>query len=186
LLPNRPLPAKLRHVALLALAVLAFASAHPSWGADTPPPLAVAPVPPQIAAAHKVFISNGGGVSLDDILHITVIHGGPDRTYNEFYGAMKSWGRYDLVSSPSNADLVLKISFDLSDTIFLTKSDVVLGNLRLVILDPKTNVALWTMVEYVPRAALAGNRDKNFDRSMNTLLDRFKELAAPSTANTAP
>jgi hypothetical protein len=183
--PTTLLSARLRHVVLLALGFLACASAYPARGANGPP-LPAAPIPPQIAAAHKVFISNGGGVSLDDVLHITVAHGGPDRAYDEFYAAMKSWGRYDLVSSPSDADLVLKISFALSDTVFLAKSDVVLGNLRLIILDPKTNVALWTMIEYVPKAALASNRDKNFDRSMDTLVGRFKRLAAPSTAVAAP
>ena len=32
-------------------------------------------------------------------------------TYNEFYAAMKSWGRYELVSSPADADMVFEIRF---------------------------------------------------------------------------
>jgi len=117
---------------------------------------------------------------------MTVAHGGPDRPYNEFYAAMKSWGRYDLVSSPSDADLVLKISFSLSDMYFVAKPDLVLGQLQLVIVDPKTHVALWTIVQYVPGAILGGNRDKNFDQSIDTLMDRFKKLATPSTVVATP
>jgi len=66
--------------------------------------------------------------------------------------------------------MVLKINFALSGTVFLSKSNDVLGYLRLVVIDPKTHVALWTIVEYVRSAVLVGNRDKNFDRSMNTLV----------------
>lgn len=185
MLPTTLLSGRLRHAVLLALGFLACASAYPARGANNPPLLA-APVPPQIPAAHKVFISNGGGVSLDDVLQMTVAHGGPDRPYNEFYAAMKSWGRYDLVSSPSDADLVLKISFSLSDMYFVAKPDLVLGQLQLVIVDPKTHVALWTIVQYVPGAILGGNRDKNFDQSIDTLMDRFKKLATPSTVVATP
>ena len=150
-----------------------------------------APVPPQIGAAQKVFISNGGGANLDAALYRTVINGGPDRPYDEFYAAMKGWGRYQLVSSPADADVVFRISFRFSDTglewIFDQKGVTpVLGPLQLAIVDPKTRVALWTIVEYVPAAILLGNRDKNFDQSMNTLVDRLKKLVAPPKSAATP
>jgi hypothetical protein len=43
---------------------------------------APAPVPPQIAAAKKVFISNAGGESFESVIDQTVFDGGPDRPYN--------------------------------------------------------------------------------------------------------
>jgi hypothetical protein len=55
-----------------------------------------APVPSPIAAARKVFISNAPGTSLP------AYFGGPDRTYNEFYAAMKGWGHYELVAGGSD------------------------------------------------------------------------------------
>src|SRR5262245_20084212 len=67
--------------------------------------VAPAPVPSSIAAARKVFISNAPGASLPKYF------GGPDRTYNEFYAAMKGWGHYEIVAVPSDADLILEISF---------------------------------------------------------------------------
>jgi hypothetical protein len=67
-----------------------------------------APVPSPIAAAKKVFISNAPGSGLP------ASFGGPDRTYNEFYAAMTAWGHYELVSVPSDADLILEISFNSS------------------------------------------------------------------------
>lgn len=36
-----------------------------------------APVPPQITAARKVFISNAGGESFESVIDQTVFNGGP-------------------------------------------------------------------------------------------------------------
>ncbi|MFZ0998702.1 MAG: hypothetical protein WAO17_10915 [Candidatus Sulfotelmatobacter sp.] len=152
--------------------------------AEQPKAQAPAPVPAQIGAAQKVFISNAGGASLETVIDETVFNGGPDRPYNEFYAAMKSWGRFEVVPSPSDADLVLEISWALTDTGLRLP---VLGQLRLVIIDPKTRITLWNLTEYVRGALLLGNRDKNFDQAMNTIVARLKALTAPpSPAADAP
>jgi len=185
-------PIKLRAFCL----VLLFAACTPALAAQRvrKPVIEPAPVPPQIAAAQKVFISNGGGATLNDALGTTVVSGGPDRPYDEFYAAMKGWGRYDIVESPAAADLVFQVSFNLSGTglehwapngTSFTKI-AVLGPLRVVILDPRTHVVLWTIVEYVPGAVLLGNRDKNFDQSMDRVIDRLKKLVEPPRAAPAP
>ena len=159
----------------LTVAILAFASvssAQQSKGA------APAPVPPQMAAAQTVFIANAGGASLDTVIDQTVFDGGPDRPYNDFYAAMKSWGRYQIVPSPASADLVFEISWVLSDTGLKLP---VLGQLRMLIIDPKTHVTLWNITEYVRGALLLGNRDKNFVSAMNTVVSRVKLLASPTS-----
>lgn len=142
---------------------------------------APAPVPPQIAAARKVFLSNAGGESFETVIDQTVFNGGPDRPYNQFYAAMKSWGRCELVSSPADADLVLEISWTLSDTGLRLP---VLGQLRLVVIDPRTHATLWNFTEYVRGAILLGNRDKNFDQAMTTIVNRLKILMVPAAAAT--
>ena len=161
-------------VALVALLGLA-----PLLSAQKPKEAAPAPVPPQIGAAQKVFISNAGGESLETVIDQTVFNGGPDRPYNQFYAAMKDWGRHELVSSPADADLVLEISWVLSDTGLRLP---VLGQLRLVVIDPKTHVTLWNFTEYVRGAILLSNRDKNFDQAMNTIVSRMKNLTNSPTA----
>jgi hypothetical protein len=132
-------------------------------------------VPPQIGAAQTVFITNAGGESLDTVTDQTVFDGGPDRPYNDFYASMKSWGRYRIVSSPASADLVFEISWVLSDTGLKLP---VLGQLRLLVIDPKTHVTLWNITEYVRGALLLGDRDKNFVSAMDAILSRMKLLAA--------
>jgi hypothetical protein len=165
----------------LSLAVLGLIQAVSAQQSKETAP---APVPAQIAAAQKVFISNAGGATLEAILDETIFNGGPDRPYNQFYAGMKSWGRYEFVSSPADADLVLEISWALTDTGLRLP---VLGQLRLVIIDPKTHITLWNLTEYVRGALLLGNRDKNFDQAMNTVVARLKALTAPPpTADPAP
>ena len=164
---------KLQTVCII-VAILEFALSGSAQRTKGPAP---APIPPQIGAAQKVFISNAGGESFEMILQQTVFDGGPDRPYNQFYAAMKDWGRYELVPAPANADLVVEVSWDLTDTGLQLP---VLGELRLVIIDPKAHVTLWTLVEHVRGAVLLGNRDKNFDQAMNTVVKRLKELAPPS------
>jgi hypothetical protein len=80
--------------------------------------------------------------------------------------------------------LVLEISWVLTDTGLRLP---VLGQLRLLIIDPKTHVTLWNVTEYVRGAILLGNRDKNFDQAMNTVVGRLKILAlTPAPTATAP
>ncbi len=166
----------LRTIKSLAIAI-AILGLVQVLNAQQPKGPAPAPVPAQIVTAQKVFISNAGGASLETVIDETVFNGGPDRPYNEFYASMKSWGRYELVSSPADADLILEISWVLTDTGLRLP---VLGQLRLVVIDPKTHVTLWNITEYVRGAILLGNRDKNFDQAMNTVMARPKALMLPS------
>lgn len=64
-----------------------------------------APIPPDILSSKTAFIANAGGEDSSDFT------GGPDRAYNELYAAMKSWGKYKLVSYPESASLSLEIQF---------------------------------------------------------------------------
>lgn len=163
-------------LAIAILGVIPVLSAQQSKG--LPP----GPVPPQIAAAQKVFISNAGGESFENVIDQTVFNGGPDRPYNECFALMKDWGRFELVSSPADADLVFEVSWVLTDTGLRLP---VLGQLRLVVIDPKTHVTLWNFTEYVRGAILLGNRDKNFDQAMTMIVNRMKILATQPAAPAA-
>lgn len=74
--------------------------------AETGPP---GPVPTPIITAKKVFIANAGGDEPWD--SEAQFSGGPERAYDEFYAAMKNWGRYQLVNAPGDADLWFEIAF---------------------------------------------------------------------------
>src|SRR5271170_621963 len=78
-----------------------------SMAQSKPAPAPPAPVPPQILAAKKAFIANAGGDQMAN--NYPRFSGSPDRAYNEFYAAMKSWGRFEIVGSPAEADLLFEV-----------------------------------------------------------------------------
>ena len=142
------------------------------FGAQQPKDGALpAPVPASIAAAKKVFIANAPGDSLSASL------GGPARPYNEFYAAMKSWGRYELVSTPADADLILEISFASPFFGINAKSPLLL---KLVIVDPKVHTPLWWFTESFELKGGFSHRKEtlsgNFDHSIADLVDDVRKL----------
>ncbi len=134
----------------------------------------IAPVPGQIASAKKIFLSNASGEGWAPA-------GVPDLTYNEFYVDMKSWGRYELVSTPADADVVFEIRF----TTQVGPTSVTQGQgyssqdfqFRLTILDPKTRVVLWAFTESIPQAANKNASRKKFDDAMTAIVNDAKKLA---------
>jgi hypothetical protein len=160
-------------VALAVASLTAMAEAQPSQDA--------APIPAPITAAKKVFFSNAGQDGLGGF------SGDPDRTYNQFYAAVKASGQYELGSAPGNADLVFEISFTVPNSgTTVIKGDSVgaayAPEFNLRILDPKTHFTLWSFTEHVQWAVRAGNRDQNFDQGMANLGTRLKKLTTQSTS----
>jgi hypothetical protein len=99
------------------------------------------PVPSQIQQAQTIFLTNS---SSDPNFPID-----GTKAYNDIYAALQAWGHYRLVGSPEQADLV----FQLRSIAPITE---VTGNrggvysvtspaFQLTILDPKSNIALWTI-----------------------------------------
>jgi hypothetical protein len=137
-------------------------------------PLArAAPVPTRIASAKKVFISNTGEQRnpSGDLF----FSGGPDRVYDQFYAAVKDWGRYELVPDPGDADLVLEISL-------VNVPQGAYNELRLVLLDPRTHVTLWTFSEHAEYAGRQKTREASLDRALSLISDDLKKLAGPTAA----
>ncbi len=133
-----------------------------------PPP--AAPVPPQILSAHAVFVSNGGGSN-----YFNMFTGGPDRAYNILYADLQQANRYQLVSSPAQADLVFEIhaiapSVNTGDTLVYNPQ------LILSILDPKTSAVLWTTSANVRAAGTQKHRNQGFDQSVAVLIDKLSEV----------
>ena len=155
----------------------------PKHAAPTP-----APIPAQILTAKKVFIANGGG---DESRYDEAVSysGGPDRAYNEFYAAMKTWGRYELVAAPGEADLVFEIRL----TVFQLQRERVLrddgtasdSQFRFVIRDAKSHETLWGLTEHAQGAVLQDNRDKNFEQALAAVVAEVQRIAGSAAAAAA-
>jgi hypothetical protein len=153
----------------------------PIAGAQPPAQPVPAPVPTQILTGKKVFVSNGESI---------VVMGVPDLTYNEFYWYMKDWGRYELVPTPTDADLVFEIRFGAPTSALsvINRGSLLLDpRLRLAILDPRTRVVLWAFTKQVQLANRIATGRKNFDHAMANLVDDVKKLTtSPVAATGAP
>ncbi len=128
-----------------------------------------APKPAQILTARTIFVSNASEECP------TFFCSAPDQPYNDFYTSMKSWGRFELMASPAEADLIFEIRF-------LPSRPGEFPQLRLVILDPKTRVVLWRLDETVATAARQATGRKNFGKAMSALVQDVERLVIPSLA----
>jgi hypothetical protein len=155
-------------IAMLLPTSLALLAEKPNEGPAAP----AAPLPTQILTAKKVFIANGGG-GFDKKMW----DGEPNRAYNEFYAAIKSWGRYQIVGTPAEADLVLQISIASSPRAGFVIS---CPQIRLALLDPKTNTVLWALDEFLPTPTK--EREKGFDDAIDNIVSGLKALIAQPAA----
>jgi hypothetical protein len=169
---------RIRYVAFVTLLIVAA-----GLSAQEAKEPAAAPVPAQIVAARKVFISNAGADIVSQSLFKRA--GEPDQAYNHFYTAMQTWGRYEIVSSPAEADLVFEIGFAAPQ--FYNGTLTSYGpHFELRVLDGKTHFLLWSLTEPVDGAFRKATWLKNFDHGLDNLMDDLKKLAAPSVVSGEP
>jgi hypothetical protein len=162
---------------------LAAALVALSASAQVTPAAVAAPVPNQIVAAKRMFISNAGSESYGSqtYFRLTKYDGGPDRFYNQFYAAMKAWGRYELTDSPADADVVGEVRFTSPIVDKQTQYELVYDpQLNLTILDPKTRVPLWSLTEHIQPAGNKDGDNRNFDQAVARIVDQTRRLAASS------
>lgn len=200
----------------LAVAFLGFAMISSALLQAQSQVAPVAPIPSQILTAKKVFISNAGvefAWNRESAWNgEPTWSGGLTRPYNQLYATIKNWGQYELLAAPVDADIVIEISVIdpvVGGTVLSQNggsSDT--PQFKLVLLDPKTRIVLWTIKEIVPVKTIAWNgeiptqrgqleiremnrqiqesRDKNFDDGIDKLVADLKALIAQPAAGSNP
>jgi hypothetical protein len=170
----RTIGSGLRYSALAAALIFVLV---PALSGQQPKEPAAAPVPAQIVSGRKVFISNAGA----DVLSQSLFNraGEPDQAYNHFYAAIQTWGRYEIVATPGEADLVFEISFAAPQSYNGTLTSYA-PHFALRMLDGKTHFLLWSLTAPVDGAFRKATWLKNFDHGLDALMDDVKKLSAPS------
>lgn len=164
------------------LVVLTFLFLQVTLAAETKP-VAPAPIPTQIASAKRIFVANAG--ENQPFYEGSPFTGGSERAYDEFYAGVKALGRYELVGSPGEADLLMEIELTAPEAgpmLSMMPSIPYDVQFRLAIRDPKTNALLWVVNEHVQWAILQGNHDKNFEQAMDRLINDVQGLASRAAA----
>jgi len=147
-------------------------------------PLPPAPLPSQILAGKKVFISNVPGALF---LSPRNAEDDPYRPYNQFYASLKSWGYYELVPAPADADLIFEINLADRPTLgnAMVQSSVRLAYLDLTVHDPKTQTVLWWFAERVQGANRPATGEKNYNEAMTNLVNDVKKAIGQYSAGPA-
>ena len=175
-------PTRMRFFQLVWAAILFAVVANGQTA--PPPPLSLAPVPTALLNAKKVFISNAGA---DSGLFPHPFSGDPDRAYNEFFAGIQGWGRYQIVTDPSEADIVFELQLMApngpSNANKVKGASDPLPMFRLVIFDRKTHYVLWALTESIDAANLQKTHDRNFDEALSAItLDLKRLTSAPASA----
>lgn len=136
-------------------------------------PIPPAPLPSQLLTGKKVFISNLPGALF---LSPRTAEDDPYRPYNQFYASLKNWGYYELVSAPTDADLIFEINLTDRPTLgnAMVQSSYRFAYLDLTVRDPKTQAVLWWFAERVQGANRPATGEKNYNQAMTDLLNDVK------------
>ena len=165
---------------LIATLLVASASAQRSRK-DVPP----APLPSAIVNAKNIFLTNGGG---------------SDLAYDTFYSEMKKWGKYTIVGSPGEADLIVELAYRVEHggtrvcsstnsydgTTQVHSAQIVDPQLGLTIYDAKSKTSLWSTIDHRRLAIREKNREKETIISAQRLVDELKGRANLADLSVSP
>jgi hypothetical protein len=152
-------------IAVNSAVVVTLLSVSISMAQKTSQTVQSAPPPSQIFSGRTVFISYAGIATPAVAKVLTKFTGDPNGYYDQFYAAIKNWGRYQLVSAPGDSDLVFEI--------FLDAPSGYLPRLRLRIIDPKTHIILWSFFEEFQLSP------KDWERKLAKLVDDARIAVEP-------
>lgn len=133
----------------------------------------LAPLPAKVLNAKKIFITNGGG---DDL------------AYDAFYAAVKAWGHYQIVDTPSDAEILFDLRYVTQDngvrvwsstntyngTTQVHSTHMIDPQLILTIADGGSREPLWSTVEHRRLAIREKNREKETVNAAQKLVDNLK------------
>jgi len=155
---------------LTSLCLLVSLSAFAARSRKDVPP---APLPTVVINAKKIFLTNGGGSNL---------------AYDSFYSEMKQWGKYEIVGSPEEADLIIEIAYRVEHggtrvwsstntydgSTQVHSAQIIDPLLTLTIFDAKTKNSLWSEVDHRRLARRQKNREKETINSADRLVEDLK------------
>jgi hypothetical protein len=176
----------------LSAAALTVGSAQQVVLPPDPQPPPPASVISRVSAAKKVFLSNAGA----DRPFVQFISGGPNLAYNELYASLKQWGYFQLVDSPSQADLIFEIrsstvihdylepggNANIAKDITSTFTPI----FTLSISEATTHFPVYSIVMPAGRGSNKAKGVIAFTQSIGVLTDKVKALVAAPAATQNP
>jgi hypothetical protein len=144
-----------------AILLFSFLSFLPALGAESKD--SGAPIPTQIATAKTAFLSNACALDYNSCR----------KAYNEIYEGLQKWGKYKLVGTTEDADLVLELHYAPAEA---PSAQI---PFRIVILDAHNQFKLWTINEPIDYSFTAAKSASTLGDAVQRVLADFKVIAAP-------
>ncbi len=138
-----------------------------------------------VVKAKTVFLTNAEGSNF---------------AYDAFYSKMKEWGKYEIVGSPNEADLIIELAYKVDKSTGVGSSPIYSPNkensgivqtgtrvssyqildpqLVLTIYDAKTRTSLWSETDHRRLARRQKNREKETVNSAQRLVDDLRARAS--------
>ena len=113
---------------------------------------------------------------------------GSDLAYDAFYAKMKEWGKYQIVGSPEEADLIIELAYRVehegtrvwsstntyNGTTQVHSAQIVDPQLFLTIYDAKSKDSLWSTIDHRRLARREKNREKETINSAERLVEELR------------
>ena len=152
------------------LATLLATAAIAQSPTPTPAPPS-APLPAALATAHKLFLGNAGDQDNAECV----------RAYNDFYAGLTSLHRFELVTDPAQADLILELHYEFSFGLGVEGNSIAPRQFRVLFIEPVHHVILWSLTERSNYAVRKKNRDKDLDQTVSALVNDVDLLTQPTS-----
>lgn len=133
---------------------------------------ATAPLPTLLSNTHSIFIGNAGDQQNADCL----------RAYNGFYTGIDALHKFQLVTDPAQADMIVELHYEISLAGSRVSGNDSSRQFRAVLIDAKTHTVVWALTEQSNYATLQKNRDKNLDTVVAALVSDFSSSVSTQPA----
>jgi len=179
--PHSPAPLK---IILLLLLASGLAGAIQQEQKQEPKPEEKPAAPPlsvsaRLAAARTAFLKKTGN--------------GDNAAYDVVSSTLEGWGRFALVKSPDNADIVIEIFSESENEGGITASagsdgrrgregkirQATVSQIKLTVYDSKTKVPLWMGLERPKSAMKKTDRENNEVEATERLIQKFHDVVEP-------
>lgn len=166
-------------IVILFAAVFSLAQAQPESADAKPTPISPSA---RLAAAKTAYLRNAGGSEIP---------------YNVIEAGLEGWGRFTLVDSPREADVIVEIESPEEDSGATVSSsadarghssasssrDISVSIIKLTVYDARTHLPLWTANERPKGGFKEKTRDDNLVKSAERLVSRFRDRLEPPSAS---
>jgi len=163
------------HTVAITLAFLFATCASAQTPTPAPPNI---PLPSALTTAKTLFIGNAGDQQNADCL----------RVYNDFYAGIANLKRFQLVTDPNQADLILELHYEIALGQSVDNNNSYIGDkpirqFRVAFIDLRSHAILWALTERTNFAILQSNRDKDLDQTIATLVSDVNSLLSSVPPN---